>query len=149
MYPQYSRVPSEPFVLHLTKKEQARITDILSRGKSPAREQTRARILDLLHRKEPASQIAVVLSVSVATIYNIRAKYLSKGLEMTLHDKARPGRPATITELDKTRIRALAALPAPDGRSAWTLRLLAEKAVELGVIDSISHNEVRKILHGG
>lgn len=74
---------------------------------------------------------------------------MSEGLESALHDKSRPGRPPTITELERTRIRALAALPAPDGRPGWTLRLLAEKAVELGFVASISHNEVRKILNGG
>ncbi len=142
-------MPSEPLVLQLSENEHARIADILSRGRTSAREQTRARILDLLNRGEAASKIAVLLNVSIATIYNVKGKYMAEGLEGALHERSRSGRPATITELERTRIRALAALPAPDGRSTWTLRLLAEKAVELKIVTSISHNEVRKILNGG
>jgi transposase len=130
----------------LSKQDSSSLTDILSKGSSSAREQTRARILDLLHRQKHPKTIADVLGVSIGTVYNVQNRYLQAGLEVALGEKPRSGKPPTITVEEKARITALACSDAPEGHARWTLRLLADKAVEMGYIESISHNEVGKIL---
>lgn len=130
----------------LSKKDYRSLTTILSKKISSAREQTRARILDLLHRQTPPQTVVEVLGVSVGTVYNIQNRYLEEGLEVALGEKPRSGKPPTITAQEKARITALACSDAPEGYARWTLRLLADKAVELDYVESISHNEVGNIL---
>ena len=130
----------------LSKQDYSSLTNILSKGSSSAREQTRARVLDLLHRQKHPNAIVDVLGISIGTVYNIQNRYLQEGLEVALGESPRSGKPPTITALEKARITALACSDAPAGHARWTLRLLADKAVEIGYIESISHNEVGKIL---
>ncbi len=132
--------------IQLSKQDYRSLTSILSKGSSSAREQTRARILDLLHRQKHPAAIADVLAVSTGTVYNIQNRYTREGLKVALGEKPRSGKPPTITALEKARITALACSQSPAGYARWSLRLLADKAVEMGYVESISHNEVGKIL---
>jgi transposase len=108
--------------------------------------QNRARILDLLERNTPVAEIAALLGCSPTTVYNIKHRYQAEGLESALTEKPRSGKPTRITGEGRARITALACSESPAGHARWTLRLLADKAVELGFCDSISHNHVRQIL---
>lgn len=63
-----------------------------------------------------------------------------------LHDKARSGRPIVIDGKQRAKVTALACSAAPEGHARWGLRLLADKVVELGYCDSISHTQVGNIL---
>lgn len=119
---------------------------LIRRGSTAARTQTRARVLDLLHREQHPATIADTLGVSVATVFNIKRRYLTAGLDATLRDKPRSGKPVTINGVARAKITALACSSAPDGHARWSLRLLADKAVELGFCDSISHTSVNAIL---
>ncbi len=139
-------MPRNRQIIQLSKQEQSSLTTILSNGKSTARGQTRARILDLLHRREHPQRIAETLRIGIATVYNIQKRYLSEGLDAALTDKSRSGKPPIIKAEEKAKLTALACSEAPAGYARWTLRLLADKAVEFGFIESISHNEVGKIL---
>jgi transposase len=132
--------------IQLSKQDYRSLTNILSKGSSSAREQTRARILDLLHRQKHPQTIADVLGVSSGTVYNVQNRYTEEGLEVALGEKPRSGKPPSITVEEKARITALACSDAPEGYARWSLRLLADKAVEMGYVESISHNEVGKIL---
>lgn len=122
------------------------MTLILSKKETSARAQTRARVLDLLARTEHPGSIANVLKVGIATVYNIQKRFLDGGLEAALKEKPRSGKPPVIKPEAKAKITALACSDAPAGRSRWTLRLLADKSVEMGYIESISHMEVGRIL---
>ncbi len=122
------------------------MTQILSKKETSAREQTRARVLDLLSREEHPAQIANLLKVGIATVYNIQKRFLETGFEAALYDKPRSGKPPVIKPEEKARITALACSDAPSGYARWTLRLLADKAVEMNYIESISHMEVGRIL---
>ncbi len=112
----------------------------------PARVQTRARVLDLLHRQRSPSDIAAVLQVGIATVFNLKRRYLSAGLQAALHDQPRPGKPCKIDGTARAKITALACSVAPGGHARWTLRLLADKAIELGFCESISHSTVKEVL---
>lgn len=90
--------------------------------------------------------MAAALQAGVATVFNIKRRYLSEGLAAALHDKPRSGKPARISGESRAKITALACSTAPEGRARWTLRLLADKAVEFGIVEAISHNTVKEVL---
>lgn len=139
-------MPRNRRIIQLTEQDRSSLINILSKGKSPARVQTRGRVLDLLHRREHPERIAEILQVGVATVYSLQKRYLEEGLESALTEKARSGKPSVITGEQKARITALACSDAPEGHARWTLRLLADKAVEFGLVDSISYKTCGEIL---
>ena len=139
-------MPRKRRIIELSKPDKSSLTKILAKKETSSREQTRARVLDLLAREEHPSQIAKLLEVGIATIYNIQRRFLGEGFEAALYDKPRSGKPPVIKPEEKARITALACSDAPSGRARWTLRLLADKAVEMGYIESISHMEVSRLL---
>jgi len=139
-------MPRKRQIIQLSKIEQSSLTKILTKKETSAREQTRARVLDLLARTEHPKTIANLFEVGIATVYNIQKRFLDEGFEAALYDKPRSGKPPTIKPDEKAKITALACSEAPAGYARWTLRLLADKAVELSYIDSISAMEVGRIL---
>jgi transposase len=86
------------------------------------------------------------LGVSLQTVFNIKRRYLEEGFDSALQDKPRSGKPPRILGDARAKITALACSEAPAGHARWTLRLLADRAVKLGFVDSISHNGVKQIL---
>ena len=132
--------------IQLSGDELRSITTLLSQGTVAARTHTRARVLDLLHREQHPSAIAALPRVSTATVYNIKRRYLVDGLDAALTDKSRSGRPTTLDGLARAKITALACSAAPHGHTRWTMRLLADTAVELVLVEHISHNAVKEIL---
>jgi len=132
--------------IHLSTDERRSVTTILSRGAGAARTNMRARVLDLLDRGHHPTDIAATLGMSVATVFNIKRRYLADGLDAALTDQPRAGKPPTIDGPARAKITALACSTAPDGHTRWTLRLLADKAVELGFVDEISHTTINEIL---
>jgi transposase len=136
--------PTQP--VQLTNNEIRSLTSLLTRGTTPARTTTRARILDLLHRGERPSAIATTLQVTPQTVFNIKRRYLTEGLASALHDHPRCGRPIQIDGKQRAQLTALACSTPPEGRARWTLRLLADKVVELGYCEHLSHTAARQIL---
>lgn len=130
----------------LSSNEIRSLNNILTRGTTPARTISRARILDLLHRQKQPADVAALLQVSPQTIYNVKRRYFAGGLQAALFDQPRSGRPIELDGKQRARITALACSTPPEGRARWTLRLLADKAVELGHCPSLSHTAARKIL---
>lgn len=139
-------MPRKAEPVELSTDELRSLKTILRRGTSAARVQTRARVLDLLHRGQHPETIASTLSLSLPTIFNIKRRYLLEGVESALHDKPRTGTPRRIERDARAKITALACSTAPAGHARWTLRLLAATAIELGFVETISHNAVKEIL---
>lgn len=90
-------------------------------------------------------EVAAKLGISSVTISAWADKYEEVGLAL-LKDKPRPGRPPIITGGQREKIVALAGSDPPEGHEKWSLRLLAEKAISLGYVDSISHQYINQIL---
>ena len=132
--------------IKLTPDELRSLTTTLRRGATPARVSTRARVLDLLHRGSHAASIAATLNLSLQTVFNIKRRYLAEGLDAALIDRPRSGQPCRIDGVARAKITALACSAAPQGHARWTLRLLADKAIELGFCESISHSTVQAVL---
>lgn len=84
--------------------------------------------------------------MSTQTVFNVKRRYLQEGFEAALQGKPRSGKPPRISGEARAKITALACSQAPEGHARWTLRLLADRAVRLGFVDSISHNAVKGIL---
>ncbi len=132
--------------IKLRKNELRSLTTIIRRGTTTARTQTRARTLDLLHRGQHPNEIAALLQVSLQTIFKVKRRYLSAGFDVALFDQPRSGRPIRIDGTQRAQITALACSTPPAGHARWTLRLLADKAVELEYCETLSHNAVKEIL---
>src|SRR5215210_1324150 len=130
----------------LNSNEIRSLKNILTRSTASARTLNRARILDLLHRQKQPASIAALLQVSMQTIYNVKRRYLAGSLQSALFDQPRSGRPVEISGSQRAKITALACSTPPEGRARWTLRLLADKAVELGHCQRLSHTKARHIL---
>jgi len=132
--------------IQLSNEERRSLKTLFSGGNGSNRQHNRARILDLLSKHTPPPEIARLLGCSVMTVYHIKRRFLAEGLESALAEKPRSGKPVSISGEARARITALACSDAPEGHARWTLRLLADKAVEFGFVDSVSHNHVRQIL---
>ena len=134
------------YCVSLNEEEQEALIRYLRRGKSSARSLTRARILLLADEGRDDGKIAGTLKVSKSTANRIRKRYCEGGLDFALHEKARSGAPSKIDGRIEAQLTLLACSEPPDGRSKWTVRLLADKLVEMEVIDSISHMSVQRLL---
>jgi len=130
----------------LSSNDTRSLKNMLTRGTASARALSRARVLDLLHRGHGSADVAAALQVSRQTVHNVRRRYTSGGLQAALFDQPRSGRPVEIDGRRRAKVTALACSTPPEGRARWTLRLLADKAVELGLCESLSHTTARAIL---
>jgi putative transposase len=134
----------------LTLDERHELEMFVTRGKKSAREITRARTLLLAQDGRRASDIARTLGVSRGTIYNVYKRYKTKKtrtpLVEVLKDEPRSGRPLKLDTRVEAKVTMLACSDPPEGRSRWTLHLIADKLVTLGVTDAISHESVRQLL---
>ena len=127
----------------LSEGERSHLKGLLRRGAAPARVQTRARVLLLtdcsLGQHRPDEEVSQAVLTSVSTVKRTRGRFLAEGLAAALAEKPRPGHPPKITGEIEAQLVLLACTQAPEGHDHWTLRLLAERLVELGCLDSISH----------
>lgn len=129
--------------LHLTSQQRKQLDRLVRSGTAQARALTKARLLLMTdysrgeHRTD--EEIASVLGVSLPTVGRVRRRCVEGGLDAALYDKPRSGRPPKITGEIEARLTVLACSDPPKGSARWTLRLLADKIVELGYLESISH----------
>jgi transposase len=98
-----------------------------------------------LDQGKTMSEVSKLLKYAYPSIIALKKNFLENGCAC-LEEKSRSGRPALLDGLAKARITALACSTAPPGHARWSLRLLADKAVELELVEAISHNEVGEIL---
>lgn len=131
--------------LQLHEEERSHLQELVGKGETDGRVLRRALALLALDRGESLESVAAHLHVTNDTVAAWRNKYKREGMK-GLHDQPRPGRPPQIDGLKRAQITALACSDAPQGHGQWTLRLLADKIVELGYSESISHTQVGRIL---
>ena len=132
--------------LKLKAKDLKELERLTRSGTLKARKLNRCRILLLASQGKKRAAIAEVVQVAPVTVDAILRRYKQGGLEIALNEKPRSGTPATFTGKDKAKITALACSTPPEGRSRWTLRLLADQAVELNIVETISYDTVAAIL---
>jgi hypothetical protein len=141
------------YIVRLSAEEREQLKKLLSGGKGPVRMFTRARILLKADQSEdgPAwtdEKIGEALDVTVLTVQRVRRQLVEEGFEAVLSRRdyhMKTPRRKIDGELE-AHLTVLACSPAPEGRSRWTLRLLADSFVELGFVDCISRETVRRTL---
>jgi transposase len=146
-------MPKVKYHVRLSKKERTTLLNIISKGSAPAKTIMRAHVLLAADENSPSgkkneTEIAEFFNVHQQTVHTIRKEFCEKGLNATLSRKKREMPPVEpkITGEVEAKIIALSCSAPPVGRSKWSLRLLADKAVELQYIDSISHEAVGRLL---
>jgi transposase len=137
----------------LTPEERTQLAALITAGTASATKQAHARILLKADEADggPAwadARIAEAVEVSVATVERVRERLVEQGLDAALVRKpqARPSRLAKIDGAAEARLVTLACSKPPTGRAAWTMQLLADRLVELKVVESVSDETVRKVL---
>ena len=132
---------------HVTLSESDRtyLQNLIKKGSLPAKTYKRALALLELDRGRTFTDVAKTVGVVIQTASTWAKKYKKLGLQC-LTDKPRPGRPTVLDGLQRAKVTALACSEPPKGYGRWSLRLLADKAVELEYVEAISYGEVRRIL---
>jgi transposase len=129
--------------IYLKDNERIELEQLIKSGTHSARVIARARTLLLLDRsqgeKRTIAQVVDAAMVSQGTVSNLKRRYLTGGLDRALYELPRPGAKPKIDGEVEAHLVALTCSDAPEGHDHWTLRLLADRLVEMEVIDSISH----------
>jgi len=131
--------------IQLGESERTQLGKLLKQGSLPARKFKRVLAILELDRGRTFTTVAQTVGATLQSVSSWAQKYRESGL-VGLDDKPIPGRPITISGEERAKITALACSDAPEGHSQWSLRLLAEKAVELELVEEISHTHVNRIL---
>ena len=139
-------MPAKKYVVDLSREEREELLTLISRGKPSARKVTRARILLKADEGLIDRDIAQALNTSTATVEQIRQRFVEGGLSNALNERPRPGQKHKLDGTASAYVIATACSDAPEGHQRWTLRLLADKVVALGLAESISHETIRALL---
>jgi hypothetical protein len=146
-------VPHKKYLVTLAPDERDHLTQLTTVGKASARTLTRARILLKADQADggPAwedAEIAEALDCGLRTVERVRQRCVERGLDTALAHAPQqtPRRQRVLDGAAEARLIALACSPPPDGRRAWTLRLLADRLVELEVVESVAPETVRRVL---
>ena len=136
----------------LTTEERSELEAMISKGKADARKLTHARVLLQADEADGAptrsdQEIASALNLSTRTVERVRQRFVEEGLQSALLPK--PTKRIYARALDgaqEARLIALACSEPPEGKRRWTLRLWADRVVELGYAETVSHETVRRTL---
>jgi transposase len=146
-------MPKVKYHVRLSEDERKTLIKLVSKGSASAKSIMHANVLLAVDEngedgRKSEAEIAELFHVHLQTVHTIRKQYSEKGLQAALGRKKRktpPVKPKITGEVE-ARIIALSYGSPPTGRSRWSLRLLADKAVELQYIDNISHEAVGRLL---
>ena len=140
-------MPKKQYSIKLSATDRTYLQEMIEKGRGNAREIRRAHTLLLADEKKQDQAIAAFLHVNPNTVSATRKRYCEVGLPAALKEKSRPGNPRKLDGKQEAFVVALACSEAPEGRSQWTMQLLADKLVELKVVsDPISDETVRRTL---
>ena len=137
----------------LTAEERQQLSDLIAAGKGAAQKLAHARVLLKADAADggpawPDARIAEAVEVSIATVERVRQRFVEQGLGAALVRKPqdRPSRERVLDGAAEARLIAVACSPVPNGRKVWTLRMLADRLVELEVVERVSTETVRRAL---
>ena len=141
-------MPVKKYVVTLTKDEKKLLSSIINKGKHTSEKRKRAQALLLANENYTDDMIADRTGLSRRGLEQLRQRFVEEGFEVTLVGKPRGHRPKLLGGEDEARLIALACSPKPDGRTRWTLRLLADTWTTLAYTDvkTISYAAVRRTL---
>jgi transposase len=139
-------MPNKIYVVDLTEEERAVLLELIGQGSPPARKVNRAHILLLADEGKTDKEIARSLHTSIPTVQRTRQRFVEGNLDRALNEDPRLGASKKLDEKGEALLEVLARSQPPAGHKHWTLQLLADRLVELKVVDSISYETVRQEL---
>lgn len=134
------------YVVTLSERERTELGTLIRKGTASARLLTRARVLLRSDAGATDDQIATALQVGTTTVERLRRRFVEQGLDATLHERPRPGGTPKLDGKQEALLVALACSEPPQGRTTWTMQLLADHLVAIGTVDTISDETVRRVL---
>ena len=137
---------AKKYIVTLTAEERAQLHALTKRGTVSARRLTRAHLLLQADTGLSDEAIAQALHIGTATVERIRKRFVEEGIEAALSERPRPGGQRKLEGRHEAFLIALACSTPPEGRQCWTMQMLADKLVELRLIDAISDETVRRTL---
>lgn len=139
-------MPSKKYLVTLTEEERGTLRELIKKGALAARKLARAHILLLADKAQTDEAIAAALHVGRATVGRVRERFVEEGLEAALSERPRPGKKPLLDAKQEAYVIATACSTPPEGCARWSVRLLAEEVVHLGITDAISYETVRRTL---
>jgi transposase len=130
----------------LTDEERKYLTDVTNKGKAGARKIKRARILLMADAEKSDREIVAAVEVGESTVERTRQRFTEGGMDRALNDNPRSGRRRLLDGKQEAFLVALTCSDGPDGRETWTMQLLADKLIELKMVERISDETVRLTL---
>ena len=137
---------SRKYVVQLNEYQRGLLYALIQTGNAPARTVRRAHTLLLADEQQPVHTIAAMLHTTAVTVTQTCKRFLSTGLEAALYDRPRPGGRRKLDGRQEAHLVALACSSPPAGQDRWSLRLLADRLVELGIMGTVSYATVRRVL---
>lgn len=134
------------YTVCLTPEEIEKLQTVIRTGKTKARTITRARIILMSNEGKTDEAIALCLEVNVSTVARTRQRLATGGVDLVLNERPHPPKTLKINGEQEAHLIATACSTAPTGNTRWTLRLLADRIVSLGIVDSVSYETVRRTL---
>ncbi len=134
---------AEKYAVRLSAEDRDQLERLIRSGQRSARVINRARILLKTDEGWSAPQVVAALDTSQRTVFRTKRRYAEEGLEGVLHDHPQANRYRKLDDRGEAHLIALACSDAPEGHEHWTLRLLADQVVELGLVASPSYETVR------
>lgn len=139
-------MPAKKYIVELTPEERQELRQLTDKGTVKARTMKRAQILLKADEGWKDEAIMAAVDVSRPMVERVRQRFVQEGLQRALTDGPRPGAKRKLDGRGEAKLIALACSTPPDAQEHWALRLLADQLVELGVVTSISHETVRRVL---
>jgi transposase len=142
------------YVVDLTPEERKELLGLLKGGQARVRKTNRARILLLADEGRTDEgrtdeEVAEALLTSVSTVERVRKRFVEGGLERALNESPRPGGKRKLRGKQEAYLVALACSDPPEGKKRWSMQLLADRLVELEIVEEISDETVRRTLKKG
>lgn len=139
-------MPWKKYLINLDDEDRQALLEMTRKGEINARKFKRAMLLLKADEGLTDPQIMAALNVSRPCVERTRKRFVADGLERALNEDPRPGQKRKLDGRAEATLIATACSDAPEGHEHWTLRLLAGKLVQLGVVDTVSHETVRRTL---
>lgn len=139
-------MPTKKYLVTLTEEERSTLWELIKKGSLAARTLSRAHILLLADEGRTDDVIAAALHVGSATVERTRKRFVEEGVDVALSERPRPGKAPLLDAKQEAYVIATTCSTPPEGQARWSVRLLASELVQLGIVDTISRETVRRTL---
>lgn len=137
---------AEKYIVNLTVQERQQLHDLTNKGKIASRMLKRAQILLLADEGHPDALIAQMLHVGESTVHRTRQRCVNESIEAALSERPRLGGKRKLDGQAEAFLVATACSVPPEGKAQWTMQMLADRLVEMQLVESISDETVRRVL---